>query len=131
MRPKHTSDVEFNIDKRLFSVFPEFSAYALSIAIHIESAHATAIVDAAIGHAGSRASVPVIDEIRDHPHVAQWREAYRRMDVKSKYRSSIEALLRRAAKGDGIRTGLRFVDLYNGVSLSCGAPIGAYDADRL
>ena len=66
-------------------------------------------------------------EIADHPAVAPWRTAYRAFGAKpSKYRSSIEGLLRSARSG-GVRSVNPLVDLYNAVSLRHGLPCGGED----
>jgi DNA/RNA-binding domain of Phe-tRNA-synthetase-like protein len=59
-----------------------------------------------------------------HPHVAAWRAAYSQFGSKpSRYRSSVEALLRRAI-GDGVPRINRLVDIYNAVSLAHVIPVG-------
>jgi DNA/RNA-binding domain of Phe-tRNA-synthetase-like protein len=66
--------------------------------------------------------------IPEHPRVAVWREAYRRFGAKPKdHPSSIENLLRRAAKGHAPPHINRLVDLYNAVSLEALLPAGAED----
>ena len=66
------------------------------------------------------------------PEIACWREAYQKLGVKpSKFSSSIEALLRRAKKGDMAEIGIPAVDLYNAISILHRAPLGAYDAAKL
>jgi DNA/RNA-binding domain of Phe-tRNA-synthetase-like protein len=70
--------------------------------------------------------------IADHPRVAVWREAYRRFGAKPKdHPSSIENLVRRAAKGGEIRSINRLVDLYNAISLERLLPAGAEDLDAI
>lgn len=66
--------------------------------------------------------------LTEHPRVAVWREAYRRFGAKPKdHPSSIENLLRRAAKGHAPSHINRLVDLYNAVSLEALLPAGAED----
>ncbi len=70
-------------------------------------------------------------EMAAHPAVAPWRSAYAAFGAKpSKYRSSIEALLRSAVSG---RLGSinPLVDLYNSVSLRVRLPCGGEDLDRI
>lgn len=68
-------------------------------------------------------------EVEEIPHVAQWREAYRGFGAKpQRTRSSLEALLRRAASGLPRVNGL--TDLYNAVSVLHQIPIGGEDLDR-
>ena len=67
------------------------------------------------------------EDIASHPAVASWRQAYQRFGVKpSKYRSSIESLLRSARAGR-IRGVNPLVDLYNSVSLKHLLPCGGED----
>ena len=70
--------------------------------------------------------------VTEHPHVACWRDAYRRFGAKpKKYPSSVENLLRRASRGESIRSINKLVDLYNVVSLSHLVPAGGEDLDRI
>ncbi len=71
------------------------------------------------------------DTMMLHPDVAGWREVYSKMGVKpSKYRSSLEALLRRAFKGD-IWSVSNVVDCYDCVSALNLLPMGAHDVAKL
>ena len=66
-----------------------------------------------------------------HPDVAGWRDVYSKMGVKpSKYRSSLEALLRRTFKGD-IWSVSNVVDCYDCVSALNLLPMGAHDIAKL
>ena len=70
--------------------------------------------------------------IPDHPHIAPWREAYRRFGAKPKdYPSSIENLVRRVTKGHALPHINTLVDLYNTVSLRHLVPVGGEDLDRI
>ena len=66
--------------------------------------------------------------IPDHPRIAPWRAAYRAFGAKPKdHPSSIENLVRRAAKGQRLPHVNRLVDLYNAVSLRHVVPVGGED----
>jgi len=72
------------------------------------------------------------DDLKAHPFIARWREAFRALDLNpNKYRSSVEALLARVLKGDELPALSPAVDLVNAVSLRYMLPVGAHDADRL
>jgi lysyl-tRNA synthetase class 2 len=72
------------------------------------------------------------DAVPTNEIVAAWREAYAVMGVKpSKFRSSIEALLRRAVKRADISLPIPAVNIYNAVSIDCLSPMGAYDVSRM
>jgi len=69
--------------------------------------------------------------IPEHPHIALWREAYRKFGAKPKdHPSSIENLVRRVAKGHALPRINPLVDLYNTISLRYLVPAGGEDLDR-
>lgn len=69
--------------------------------------------------------------IPEHPHIAPWREAYRKFGAKPKdHPSSIENLVRRVAKGHALPRINPLVDLYNTISLRFLLPAGGEDLDR-
>lgn len=73
-----------------------------------------------------------LENITDDSIVMSWRKAYQDIGLKpSKYRSSIESLLRRAAKNLDISLPIPAVNIYNECSIRAKAPLGAYDADAL
>ena len=73
-----------------------------------------------------------MDNLASHPDVAGWRQVYSSMGVKpSKYRSSLEALLRRVLKEKSLWTVNSVVDLYNCVSIRALLPMGAFDLDKI
>ncbi len=70
--------------------------------------------------------------LTEHPMIRCWREAYRAFGAKPKdYPSSIENLLRRALKGEPLRSINPLVDLYNVVSLTHLLPAGGEDLDAI
>jgi DNA/RNA-binding domain of Phe-tRNA-synthetase-like protein len=79
-----------------------------------------------------RAAASVSDgEISQHPAVAPWRAAFAQFGVKpSKYRSSIEAMLRSAQSGR-LRSINPLVDLYNTISLRHLLPVGGEDLAKI
>ncbi len=70
-------------------------------------------------------------DIGSHPAVVPWRSAYAAFGVKpSKYRSSIESLLR-SAKAGRLRSISPLVDCYNTISLRHRLPVGGEDLATL
>jgi lysyl-tRNA synthetase class 2 len=66
------------------------------------------------------------------PEVAGWRQVFGSMGVKpSKYRCSLEALLRRVLKENSLWTVNSVVDLYNCVSVRTLFPMGAFDLEKV
>jgi DNA/RNA-binding domain of Phe-tRNA-synthetase-like protein len=71
-------------------------------------------------------------QIAEHPHIAPWREAYRKFGAKPKeHPSSIENLARRVLKGWSVPHVNPLVDLYNTISLRRLVPVGGEDLDRI
>lgn len=69
-------------------------------------------------------------EFIENPVIKEWREAFYKFKTKKGARCSIEALLKRVAKGGEIGCINPLVDIYNGVSLRFGLPIGGENLDK-
>lgn len=70
--------------------------------------------------------------VQSHPRVRPWREAWQRIGVSGKkFPSSIEAMLRRAAKGGEPFAINPLVDLYNAISLEFVVPAGGFDLGHI
>lgn len=83
------------------------------------------LVPASVGMLGA-------DNLAEHPVIFGWRQIFAAQGLKpSQYRSSLEALMRRLTKGQAVNVGVPAVDLYNALSVSALAPMGAYDVDKL
>ena len=71
-------------------------------------------------------------EISEHPHIAPWRETYRKFGSKPRdFRCSAEALTRVVLRGSEIRKISPLVDLYNLISIKYILPVGAEDLDKM
>ncbi len=71
-----------------------------------------------------------LDTLTTHPRIAAWREAYRAFGAKpSKFRSSIESLVRRALRGKQLPTINALVDIGNILSLRHLVPTGGHALD--
>lgn len=68
-------------------------------------------------------------EFTDNPVIRTWRDAFYKFRTKKGARCSIEAMLKRVSKGDTIGCINPLVDLYNGVSLRYGVPVGGENID--
>ena len=110
-----------------WALFPE-ARIGVMVARGLDNGRSAAEVRRLLDGAAREAAAGLSDgEIADHPAVAPWRAAYRAFGAKpSKYRSSIEGLLR-AARSGGVRSVNPLVDLYNAVSLRHGLPCGGED----
>ncbi|MFA0888494.1 MAG: B3/4 domain-containing protein [Synergistales bacterium] len=73
-----------------------------------------------------------LENLSSCPEVVRWRQVFGSMGVKpSKYRCSLEALLRRVLKENALWTVNSVVDLYNCVSVKTLLPMGAFDLDKI
>ena len=69
-------------------------------------------------------------ELAQIPGIAAWRAAYKGFGVKqTRYRSSVERLVKNVLAGRSLARVNAFVDLYNAVSLQHVLPLGADDLD--
>ena len=69
-------------------------------------------------------------EFTDNPVIRNWRDAFYKFKTKKGARCSIEALLKRVSKGGEIGCINPLVDIYNGISLKFGLPVGGEDIDK-
>ena len=119
------------ISQDILDQFPDIAAYAFTA--DLSAVNGT---DAQLEELNRQITIMVEQleggAVTQFPEIKAWREAYGTMGVKpSKFHSSVEQLIRRAAKNSLSSTGIPVVDLYNQISILCKAPMGAYDTDRL
>ncbi len=73
-----------------------------------------------------------IETIAEHPRIKSWREAYKAFGAKpSEFRSSVEAMARRALRGEQLPGISALVDIGNAVSLQHLVPVGGHSMDEL
>jgi DNA/RNA-binding domain of Phe-tRNA-synthetase-like protein len=73
---------------------------------------------------------PDLGDVVGHPKIAAWRAAFSRFGARpSKYQASVEALARRARRGDALPPISPLVALYNALSLRFLVPVGGDDLD--
>ena len=70
-------------------------------------------------------------EFTQNPVIRNWRDAFYKFKTKKGARCSIEALLKRVSKGDTLRCINPLVDIYNGISLRYGVPVGGENIDAI
>jgi DNA/RNA-binding domain of Phe-tRNA-synthetase-like protein len=72
------------------------------------------------------------EQVAEEPRIKSWREAYRAFGAKpAEFRSSVEAMARRALRGDELPSISALVDLGNVISLRQLLPAGAHAIDLL
>jgi DNA/RNA-binding domain of Phe-tRNA-synthetase-like protein len=73
-----------------------------------------------------------LEKIAEEPRIKAWREAYRAFGAKpSEFRSSVEAMARRALRGDELPAISALVDIGNVISLRHLIPAGGHAIDLL
>jgi DNA/RNA-binding domain of Phe-tRNA-synthetase-like protein len=73
-----------------------------------------------------------LDHLADAPRIAAWREAYRSAGIKpNEFRSSIEAMARRALRSQELPSINKLVDIGNILSLRHIVPAGAHALDEV
>lgn len=122
--------MRFTCAHDLFETFPALTVFGLRVT-NMRVALSDGKADMLLAEAVAACALDP-ERVVDDPQISGWREAYGLMGVKpSKFRSSIEALLRRAAKKGELAIPVPAVNLYNACSIMAKAPMGAYDVDRL
>lgn len=123
----------FKIADEIVAAFPAITVQAVAITGLQKALHgfdAAPLLDKATQQATANFGTP--ENMVATAPVADWREGYRAMGVKpSSFKSSIEALSRRALAGKPLATGIALVDLYNAFSLEHAACLGGYDLQAL
>ncbi|MDP7282388.1 MAG: phenylalanine--tRNA ligase beta subunit-related protein [Candidatus Undinarchaeales archaeon] len=72
------------------------------------------------------------ETLSQNPKIAPWRAAYSSFGAKpKKYKCSVEALMRRAIKGEELPHISKLVDVYNALSLKHILPMGGDDIDNI
>jgi DNA/RNA-binding domain of Phe-tRNA-synthetase-like protein len=126
--------LSFTIADPVFDSFPDLSIHLLrveSLSVAMSRIDPVALLRAAI-HRAQQIDVPAND-IASYPPIAAWRGAYGALGLQpSKYRSSIENLVRRAVRSSEVfGPPIPAVTLYNACSLETLAPVGGYDVGSL
>ena len=120
------------VDAPILEQFPEYQAlilYAEGVKNFPSTSESIALLRSAEQECRRRLT---LETLADHPHIAAWRDAYRRFGVSpKKYPCSVEALLRRVLKGQDLPAINGVVDLYNTLSLKYILPVGGEDWSKL
>ncbi len=124
--------MRFSIEKAILERYPQIEAGWLLAEIFPKPVDSR-VEQWKVALAEDLASIGLsTDNLASHPDVAGWRQVFSSMGVKpSKYRSSLEALLRRVLKEKSLWTVNSVVDLYNCVSVRTLLPMGAFDLDKI
>jgi len=126
------SNLTYTISPQVFEKYPGY-ARAVVLAFDVHNGHSPASLVQKLRDAeASVRSQATIDNISEHPRIKSWREAYKAFGAKpSEFRSSVEAMARRALRGDELPSINALVDIGNIVSLYNLVPVGGHSMDEL
>jgi len=109
----------------LFAIFPDYTRIVIIGDLGETSSLASQIADEF-----STRPVSVAGPDLDDPRLIAWRDAFRTLGYSpTKFRPSVDALVRRVAKFGSVRTGAAPVDVGNLVSSRFAVPVGAHALD--
>jgi DNA/RNA-binding domain of Phe-tRNA-synthetase-like protein len=122
----------FAVAPNIFERHPDYVVGCL-LARDVDNTRAYPELDALLGAAEAAARAEVADsDLKELPAIAVWRAAFAaRGWTPSKYPASVEALVKRIAKGGSLPRINPIVDLGNAVVLRCLTPVGAHDVAQL
>jgi DNA/RNA-binding domain of Phe-tRNA-synthetase-like protein len=117
--------MRFIIDEKLFEQFPDLRVGAVMVegADNSGNAEILKLLRESEREAEKKYACVQLSEL---PQIACWRTAYKAFGAND-YRSSVEALLKRAIKGDALPDINPLVNLYNALSLKYLIPFGGED----
>ena len=122
--------MNFIIEQKIFEQFPELRIGTILVE-GADNAGAGAeilkLLRESEREAGEKYAGSALGEM---PQISCWRRAYKSFGAND-YRSSVEALLRRAIKGDPLPDINPLVNLYNALSLKYLIPFGGEDLSRV
>lgn len=124
------TNFSYSIAPEIFEMFPGYMR-GVVVAEGVENGDSPGELSALLRAAEEETRSKLdLDSILAHPHMAAWREAYRRFGAKpGKYRPSMEAMARRVLRGQPLPGISRLVDIGNIVSLRHLVPVGGHAID--
>jgi DNA/RNA-binding domain of Phe-tRNA-synthetase-like protein len=125
-------EIVYSIDSEVFRLFPDFIRGVL-VARDVENRQSPEELIALMRQEEDNLREALLgQEIAEHPLIRNWREAFRSLGIKpAEFRSSIEAMARRAAKGNQLPSINALVDIGNIISMRYLIPAGGHALDNL
>jgi DNA/RNA-binding domain of Phe-tRNA-synthetase-like protein len=125
-------DLIYSISPEIFEKYPGYArGVVLAFEVHNDPSpeRLVQLLREAEASVRKQTSIEIISE---HPRIKAWREAYKAFGAKpSEFRSSVEAMARRALRGDELPSISALVDIGNIVSLQHLVPVGGHSMDEL
>lgn len=126
------SELHYSIADEIFARFPGY-ARGVVLAFDVLNGESPGEVVALVREAEESVRRELkLETIAGHPRIKSWREAFRSFGAKpSDFRSSIEAMARRALRNDPLPSINALVDIGNAMSLRYLVPTGGHAIDVL
>jgi DNA/RNA-binding domain of Phe-tRNA-synthetase-like protein len=126
------SELSYSISQEIFDKYPAYCrGVVLAFDVHNGPSPERLIQMLREAEASVRQQT-TIESIAEHPRIKPWREAYKAFGAKpSEYRSSVEAMARRALRNEQLPSINSLVDIGNIVSLQHLVPVGGHSMDEL
>lgn len=126
---------KFIVEQPVWDLFPELSiGIVLAKGVDNSLAKEEELKEElaqALEHANEEAQQYLTaDTFSENEVISVWRKAYQQFKTKKGVRCSIEALLKRASKGNAVGNINPLVDIYNVISLKYALPCGGEDIDK-
>lgn len=120
----------YSIENEIFTMFPGYCR-GVVLAFDIKNSDSPPGLTALLRDAETSLRTAISkDELTAHPRINSWREAYRAFGAKpAKFRSSIEAMVRRVLNGNELPTINAIVDIGNIISLKNIVTVGGHAID--
>jgi DNA/RNA-binding domain of Phe-tRNA-synthetase-like protein len=125
-------ELTYSISADIFDKYPGYArGVVLAFGVHNGSSPARLVEMLRQAEESVRVQAS-IETIAEHPRIKAWREAYKAFGAKpSEFRSSVEAMVRRALRSDQLPSINALVDIGNLVSLQHLVPVGGHSMDEL
>lgn len=123
--------MKISINNEIFKLFPDLKL-GVVVVKNFKVNPTVDFVDLLRSEENNQRELLDLENHSSQEFISSWRQAYSKFGAKpSKYKSSIEALLRRVLKGDEIPDINPIVNLYNYLSLKYHLPFGGEDMDMI
>lgn len=125
-------NIRYVIDNDVFTRFPDYARGVVLInGVKNGNSPDEVIEMLRIAEASVRERL-TLEQLTSHPNIVSWREAFRSLGIKpSEFRSSIEAMTRRALRCQELPSINTLVDIGNIISLRYLIPTGGHAIDKV
>lgn len=122
---------QFTVQPSFWKIFPDVKIAVITVH-HLDNHQKEQVPPEMLAEANASVADLIPNEpISANPLIHEWRQAFKKFKTKKGARFAVENLLKRAKKGNPVRSIDPLVDIYNVESLRTGFPIGALDLQKI